>query len=131
MNKQDMNDYIYKPVAVGAVASLGFSTVVSSKYKVMGMSAPLGLGAIAAGSSLVSSVLADTVYESLPASESDLVYASTAPVITGLSCMAGGSFLIGNADSYGMAQLFVGGLLSEIVGVYIDEMIIMPAAGIN
>jgi hypothetical protein len=118
-------------VAVGAVASLGFSTVVSSNYKIIGMSAPIGLGVIAAGSSLVSSVLADTVYESLPASESDLLYASTAPVLTGLSCMAGGSFLIGNADSYGMAQLFVGGLLSEIVGVYIDEMIIMPAAGIK
>jgi hypothetical protein len=132
MNKRDMNDYIYKPAAVAAVAMGGFSTYVDSKYTLGGMRAPVSLGLIAGGSSLVSSVLADTVYDSLPANESDLLYGSTAPVITGLSTMAGGYWALGGAGGMtGMLQLFATGALSEVVGVYVDEMIIMPAVGIK
>jgi hypothetical protein len=131
MNKRDMNDYIYKPAAVAAVAMGGFSTFVDSKFKLGGMSAPVSLGLIDGGSSVVSSMLADTVYDSLPENESDLVYGATAPAITGLSTMGAGYWALGGTGMSGMLQLFATGALSEIVGVYVDEMIIMPAMGIK
>jgi hypothetical protein len=131
MNKHDVNDYLAKPAVVGASSALLFAMIVPSEHKVLGFSGPIGLGIVAAGGSVVSSVLADTVYEQLPESESDMLYATTAPVITGLSTMGAGVMMLGNSNARGMVELFGCGFLGEVMGAYVDEMVIKPALKIR
>ena len=113
----------------GAVCSLA---LVGMDDSFLGLPAPVSLGLTMAGASLVSKTLEDTVYESLPDNESDLLYSTTAPVLTGLGATGLAYMVLGkHLNNRAMMEFFALGVVAEVGGGYIDEKMLGPALDLD
>jgi hypothetical protein len=125
-----MHDMLMKPAVVGVFGgAVSAAAVVPWNLKVMGMPAPVGLGLVMGVASGVSASLNEVVYEKfLSESESELLYNSTRPIITGLATAGAARMVIGPTVGWvAMGQLFVLGAASEIGGSYVHDSLLGPA----
>ncbi len=129
MDNDQMHELIMKPLVVGGVGGVLSLALVPMDVKFLGVPAPVGLGLLMAGSSFVSAMANEAVYESLlPENESEFLYNSTAPVITGAATATAAWMVLGeNATGYVLGEFFVLGLASEVGGAYIHDSILGPA----
>ncbi len=121
-----IEEIFYKPAIVGgtgAVLSLG---LVSTQGRLFGINANVSLGAVMMAASMVSATTKELVYEkALGQGQSNLVYSSTAPVITGLATVAAGYGIYGSEMTKEAAAILFGlGLAAEIGGDYVSDAIL-------
>lgn len=126
---ESTHDLIIKPLTVGAVGGVASLALVPMDLKFAGLPAPIGLGLVMSASSFVNAVVNETVYESLLSdNESELVYNSTAPVITGLATSAVAWGMLGDkASGYVLMEFFALGAVAEVGGDWIDSSLLGPA----
>lgn len=132
MDGKDIAENFTHASIVGGTGFACSFALVGMDDQFLGMPAPISLAVTMAGASLVSKTLEDTVYESLPENESDLLYSSTAPVLTGLGATGLAYMVLGkHLSTASTLQFFALGAISEIGGGYIDENILGPALNLN
>jgi hypothetical protein len=129
MDNDQMHELIMKPLVVGGVGGVLSLALVPMDVKFLGVPAPIGLGILMAGSSFVSSMANEAVYEAvLSENESELLYSSTAPVITGAATATAAWMVLGeNASGYVLGEFFLLGVASEVGGSYVHDSLLGPA----
>ena len=133
MDDETTREIFIKPAIVGATGTALSFAVVPWNAKMMGMPAPLAMGLVMAASSCLSATTNEIVYENLMSeSDSDLVYDSTAPLITGVVNMGAAWYLLGgHADTTALMEFFALGVVAEVGGGYIDEKLLGPALDLD
>lgn len=129
MDNDQMHELIMKPLVVGGVGGVLSLALVPMDVKFLGVPAPVGLGLLMAGSSFVSAMANEAVYEAvLSENESELLYNSTAPVITGAATATAAWMVLGeNASAYVLGEFFILGVASEVGGSYVHDSLLGPA----
>jgi hypothetical protein len=130
-----MTDFedLTKTALVGGSACVFSLALVPFDVNFMGMPAPITIGLVAGASSYASSLASDTIYEAvLSESESDLLYSSTAPIVTGCATAAIGYASLGkHADSKSLGYMFALDVISVISGDYINDNMLGNAVDLD
>ena len=121
-----IEEILYKPAIVGVTGGVLSLGLVSQGNDIFGINANIALGAVMMAASMVSATTKEVVYEKvLGEDKSEMVYSSTAPVLTGLATVAAGYGIYGGRMTMGSAAYLFGlGLAAEIGGDYIADPIL-------
>jgi len=121
-----IEEIFYKPAIVGATGGVLSLGLVSTQGRLFGINANISLGAVMMAASMVSATTKELVYEkALGKGQSNLVYSSTAPVITGLATVVAGYGIFGSEMTKEAAALLFGlGVAAEIGGDYVSDAIL-------